>query len=274
MGVQHVREAGTIPGAEGINLQEGNSRGVLLLHGFGDTPQTLLLLARELSAAGNDVVVPLLPGHGTSVESFIASRRKDWLELAREELARIRATHSSVVLGGLSMGGALAAILASEARDIESLILLAPYLDVPARIKLAAGTHWIWSAAAGARRSNSPSSILDPAERKKNLGYGVYSGRLLFELWRLAASAQRSLSRITAPTLLIQSRRDPRIRPAVAERAIAAVGAREKKLVWVEGAGHIITVDYGRAIVFEEVKAWISRHQMRIQDQPQSTIED
>jgi esterase/lipase len=38
------------------------------------------------------------------------------------------------------------------------------------------------------------------------------------------------------------------------------LGAREKKLVWTEGAGHVITVDYGRERVYSEVRAWLDAH--------------
>ena len=173
----------------------------------------------------------------------------------------MQATHETVALAGLSMGGALAAILASGAPATPSLVLLAPYLDMVPKIKIAAATQWIWSGAAGAQMSKSPNSILDPDERAKNLGYGgVYSGRLLYELWRLGVEARRALPEITSPTLLIQSRTDPRVASAVAERALAAIGAEEKRLVWIEGAGHVITVDYGRAKVFDEVNRWIVRH--------------
>lgn len=255
-----IIESGTIAGAESIDIQEGNSNGVLLLHGFGDTPQTLRLLARELHDAGYDVRAPLLPGHGRSVDAFMASRREQWLACTREEYARMRASHSSVAVGGLSMGGTLAAILAAEEPDIPALILLAPYLDMPVAHRLASASHWIWGSAAGARKSKDPGSIRDPAERAKNLGYGVYSGRLLYELWRLAALARQSLPKITSPTLLVQSRADPRIAPEVAERAFAAIKSVDKKLAWTEGAGHIITVDYGRALVFDEVREWITAH--------------
>lgn len=264
MASEHTVDVGTISGAEGINLQEGNSHGVLLLHGFGDTPQTLTLLARELFASGYDVVAPLLPGHGTNVELFIRSRRTDWLACARVELTRMRENHESVALAGLSMGGALAVILAAETPDTPALVLMAPYLDMAPKAKLAAATQWFWSEAAGARRSTSPDSILDPEERAKSLGYGgVYSGRLLYELWRLSTMARRALADIRSPTLVIQSRTDPRVASAVAENALAAIGAEEKKLVWIEGAGHVITVDYGRAKVFEEVKSWIAAHTPR-----------
>jgi len=251
---QIVRE-----GAETINLQEGNSRGVLLLHGFGDTPQTLRQLAVVLHAAGFDVRAPLLPGHGTTVADFLESRRRDWLSCARTELAEMRRNCDRVALVGLSMGGALAAILAAENPDTPALVLLAPYVDMPAIPRLAASTFWIYG---GNRvmKSNSPNSIRDPAERAKNIGYGAYSGRLLFELWRLSGLARASLSRIVSPTLIMQSRTDPRIANEVAERAYAALGTTEKKLVWIEDTGHIITVDYGHEKVFDEVREWLTAH--------------
>ena len=62
---------GIIPGAEPLALTPpGAPMGVVLLHGFGDTPQTLASLARALCAAGLDVDVPLLPGHGRTLREF------------------------------------------------------------------------------------------------------------------------------------------------------------------------------------------------------------
>jgi carboxylesterase len=255
-------DAAIKPGAEPIDLQEGNSHGVLLLHGFGDTPQTLRLLAHDLHRHGFDVRAPLLPGHGTNVEQFALSRRAGWIDAARHELSAFSSVHATVSIAGLSMGGALAAILAAEHAELSSLVLIAPYLEMPLSHRAAAAAHWLWGPVAGIQRGASPRSILDPVERSKNLGYGVYSGRLLYELWRLASRAQRALPRVTIPTLIIQSRGDPRVAPRTAERALEKIGAREKKLVWVEG-GHIVTVDFDRDKVFAEARSWITTHDRR-----------
>jgi carboxylesterase len=72
--------------------------------------------------------------------------------------------------------------------------------------------------------------------------------------------ARKSLPQVVAPTLIIQSREDPRVAQDVAESALDALGATDKKLVWVEGAGHIITVDYGRELVFSGVEKWLTMH--------------
>ena len=169
------------------------------------------------------------------------------------------AHHEVVVLGGLSMGGAIAAILAAEYPDTPTLVMMAPYMDMPFTHKIAAFGYWFWGADRK-RKGNSPGSIRDPLERAKNVGYGAYSARLLRELARLSAKARRALPRIKMPTLIVQSRTDPRIKPEIAERTLASLGSKEKRLVWIENAGHIITVDYGREQVFREVREWIDAH--------------
>ena len=252
--------AGVIKGAETIDLQEGGSHGVLLLHGFGDTPQTLTLLARRLAKSGYGVFVPLLPGHGRTMQAFRRSRADEWIEAARESLYLMRARYATVSVIGLSMGGALAVIIASGASEIASVVLIAPYLGMPLPLRIAARTHWVWGALAGEINARNPRSIHDPIEREKNLAYGAVTGRALYELSKVVRKARKALPTVTAPTLVILSREDPRVATAVADIAMKEIGAHDKKLVLTEGAGHIITVDYGRERVFSEVEKWVRMH--------------
>lgn len=241
-------------------MQEGGSHGVLLLHGFGDTPQTLSLLARKLHKAGYSVLVPLLPGHGRSMQEFRRSRAEEWIAATEQSLAELRRRTERASVVGLSMGGALAVVLASKVKDIEALVLIAPYLGMPATIRFAAMTHWAWGRIAGEVNARNPRSIRNPVERERNLAYGYVTGRALFELWKVVRAARKALASVTAPTLIVQSREDPRISPSVAESALRWLGAKQKRLVWTEGAGHIITVDYGRERVFHEVETWLGAH--------------
>jgi carboxylesterase len=257
---QGADAAAVLPGAETIDLQEEGSPGVLLLHGFGDTPQTLGLLARRLRKSGYSVLAPLLPGHGRSMASFRKSRARDWVAAANAAYVAMYASHASVSVVGLSMGGALAVLLAAQQRDIPALVLIAPYLGMPRVLRVAAATHWLWGRLAGEVNARSPRSIRDPIEREKNLAYGAVTGRELHELSDVVKRARKALTEIRAPTLIVQSREDPRISPHVAEFALKTLGSAEKELVWTEGAGHIITVDYGRERVFSEVERWLGAH--------------
>jgi carboxylesterase len=155
------------------------------------------------------------------------------------------------------MGGALAVILAAELQDIPALVLLAPYLGMPWHMRVAVTFAGLWSDWIGPIAATSNRSVHDPAEREKNLSYGSVTGRALHELALVMQQARRALPDVTTRTLLIQSREDNRVSPRVAERAFSALGAADKRLLVTQGAGHIITVDYGRERVFEEIRAWL-----------------
>jgi carboxylesterase len=250
---------GIIPGAEPLSLTTpGAQMGVVLLHGFGDTPQTLASLAQALYAEGMDVEVPLLPGHGRTLREFASSNGSEWLAAARAAHAEMRARHSRVALVGLSLGGALAASVAADDPELAALVLLAPYVDTPPLFRMlvraapAIGLVLPYVGGEGAQ------SILDPEARAQALAYGATTPHLVRELVKSADAARASLARISAPTLYVQSREDNRITEAVARRAFALLGARTKKLELLSGCGHVLTVDFCRERVAMLVRDWLT----------------
>ena len=251
---------GIVAGARPIARDAGTGRAVLLLHGFGDTPQTLHYVADALQAAGYTVRAPLLPGHGRTLADFRASRAKQWIAAARDAYAELAATFGPSPVVGLSMGGALGIILAAETPTMPALALVAPYVSVPRRARFVARFYPLWELLTPYFRSGGERSILDPAERAQALGYGVLTPRLLFELSRVVRRVQVSLPRVRVPTLVIHGLNDERIPPDAAAREYARLGAAEKELVWTKEGGHVLTVDYGRDRVIELVLDWVARH--------------
>ena len=251
---------GIVVGASTIDLPAEGNRAVLMLHGFGDTPQTMSYLASYIHAQGWSVRAPLLPGHGRSLSEFAASRSTDWIQFAREELASMCERYEVVMLVGQSMGGSLATILAAESPNVQALALLAPYLSMPTRLRRAASIHHLLGSVMPFLRGGGEHSIRDPHEVTKNLAYRYTTPRLVFELGRVVDRAREAATRVTVPVLVIQSRQDNRIPPEAAERAFALFGAKDRQLMWTEGNGHIISVDYGRQAIFATVSDWLATH--------------
>lgn len=233
---------------------------MLLLHGFGDTPQTLHYVADALHAAGYTVRAPLLPGHGRTLAEFRATGARHWIAAARDAYAELTATFGPSPVVGLSMGGALGIILAAETPTMPALALVAPYVSVPRRARLVARLYPLWELVTPYFRSGGERSILDPVEREQALGYGVLTPRLLFQLSRVVRRVQVSLPRVRVPTLVIHGLNDERIPPDAAGREYARLGAAEKELVWMAEGGHVLTVDYGRHRVIDLVLDWLARH--------------
>jgi carboxylesterase len=270
---------GIIVGAGPISFSASGAPGTrqpaaLLLHGFGDTPQSLAHLAAYLHDRGWTVRVPLLPGHGRTLGEWARTRAADWLDAARAELAVLRRQHDAVALVGLSMGGALASVLAAEesARDsasatrdghtarIVALVLIAPYLAMAWWMRTLARLHHVIAPVMPYAYAGGGPSILDPDERQQNLAYGVTTPRLVNELAHVVRAARAALAQITIPTLLVQSRFDNRIRPATAEWALDVLGSADKRLVWIDRGGHIITADHGHEEVSSCVESWLATH--------------
>ena len=58
-----------LPGAEPFSAP-GGPHGALVVHGFTGTPQSMRGLAQAFARAGYAVELPLLPGHGTTVDDM------------------------------------------------------------------------------------------------------------------------------------------------------------------------------------------------------------
>jgi len=157
---------------------------------------------------------------------------------------------------------ALATILAAEG-GVEALVLLAPYLVLPRRAARIGTFHRLVSPFVPYLRSRSEFSILDPEARRKALGRGITTPRLLHELSLVLRRARAALPSVTAPTLVIHSRHDPRVTVADAETSFGVLGSEEKVLEWVERSGHVISVDFDRDLVAKQVIDWLESHVMR-----------
>lgn len=107
----------------------GGRAGVLVVHGFTGCPQSLKPLARAFAAAGFAVELPLLPGHGTTVEEMARTSWDDWSGAVERAYAELASRCERVVVAGLSMGGTLAVWLATRRPEVAGLVLVNPLVD-------------------------------------------------------------------------------------------------------------------------------------------------
>jgi carboxylesterase len=116
-------------------LGDKNARSaVLLLHGFTGSPWEIRPLAEALAARGAFVSGPRLPGHGTTPEAMLYAGWRDWVEAAQVALLEL-GEFERVFVGGLSMGGLLALILAGRhPKRVSKVVLMAPVLKLQSRI--------------------------------------------------------------------------------------------------------------------------------------------
>ena len=121
------------------------SRGaVFLFHGFTACPQQFFEWSNELTAAGFEVFLPLLPGHGRmkhetgpdagkTDHSMLpdAGHWEQWLEYTDKMVRLMSLYPGKRQLGGLSVGGAVALMASQEAPELfERQLVFTPFLFV------------------------------------------------------------------------------------------------------------------------------------------------
>ncbi len=100
----------------------------LLIHGLNDSPFIWRDMANALADRGFDVRAILLPGHGSTPEAMLSISYKRWLSAAREQVSLYRDSDTPFYLGGFSLGGVIATLLAAEKKSnpIDGLLLFSP----------------------------------------------------------------------------------------------------------------------------------------------------
>ncbi len=248
---------GIIVGAESIRLTGTRRGAIVLLHGYNDSPQALAGVAREMHARGWSVRVPLLPGHGRTLQAFAASHAEEWIAAARRELHEALAEHAEVAVGGLSMGGAIAVILAARHPKVKAIVGFAPFLHAAWPLRLLSLFSPIAALASRYMASGGQHSVHDRVAAASMISYGCSTPRLLAQLAYVLRLARRVLPDVRQPVLMMQSREDNRIPPSAAEEAFARLGSADKTLVWTTGAGHVITVDFGHEALERQAADWL-----------------
>lgn len=238
-------------GAEEYFLQGNNHKGVLLIHGYTGTPAELRLLGDYLHKEGYTVLGVRLPGHGTTPHDLNETQWPIWYEAARLGCERLLKCTEEVMVAGLSMGGLLAIKIAAEMPVKKAVFMAAPIYVQDKRVPfLPLLKHFI-------RYIKKKKRTYFTAD-KYNLSYDVMPVKPLTSLFALVKECkEQALPKITIPCLIVQSRAEHTVAPKSAQYIYDNLGSKQKKLLWLESSGHIVTLDHERETVFEEVSNFL-----------------
>jgi carboxylesterase len=246
--------SGLMRGAEPFLFRRGRT-GCLLLHGFTAAPHEMVRLGAHLANNGYTALGPRLAGHGTSPDDLARTRWPDWLASAEDGLYLLRGMCDRIVLMGMSMGGLLSVLLAADQPPAGLVLMSTPItlLQSPVRRWLKPLSLFV------PRVRKGPPDWYDPSVNAERVAYSAYPTRAAAEVQDLITRARATLPLVTVPTLIIHSRNDTFVVPANAELLLSELGAKDKKLLMVEGSNHLITLDAARQQVFQAAQAFVRR---------------
>ncbi len=101
-------------------------KGILLVHGLGDSPWSFNDIGTQLAKQGYLVRTVLLPGHGTQPRDMLDVTLAQWQQVVNDQALVMRREVSQVFLGGFSTGANLVLDYAYKHDDIAGLVLFSP----------------------------------------------------------------------------------------------------------------------------------------------------
>jgi len=235
-------------GAEPFEF-EGSDIGVLVLHGFTGSTQSMRYLGENLHRKfGFTVVGPRLPGHGTSPDDMETTTYLDWLAAAEEALKALAARKRKVFVTGLSMGGTLTLNLGARHGSLISGI--APIAGAVG--PLSEGfAEALFINPAPKRLPGIGSDIKAPDVTE--LAYAEVPVAKMNDVSVLIMATSSLLPRITAPVLVIHGREDHVVPAANAMRIVNAVSSSEVRLLWLDESYHVATLDNDKDLIVARV---------------------
>jgi len=249
-GTESVEEsqAGRTQGAEAVDASafdlrppeaEARDAAALCLHGLTGTPYEVRPVAEALVARGVRAVGPWMAGHEGGAAGLATTSYSDWLELARTELAKLRAETERVFLVGMSMGG-LVSLRLAQTEKVDALVVMGTPLVLAPPIPQLLPLIRLFASS----RAKTGSDIREPGARARHPGLEAMPFAAVAELIQLQAEVIPDLGKIEVPIMVAHGRLDSTARPRDAERIYREVASEEKELFFLERSGHVATVDY------------------------------
>ncbi|MEN1967460.1 alpha/beta fold hydrolase [Lentibacillus sp. N15] len=229
----------------------GNDTGVLVIHGFTGSAQSMYYLGKQLADTGFTVFGPRLTGHGTQPEDMEQASYQDWIQTVEDGLEKLQVTCSNVFVAGLSMGGTLTLYLAEKYPEIKGIVPINAAIEMPELIK-----NYQDLSPTDTRFVDGIGSDIKQAGVQE-LAYSKTPVKSMGELIRLAELVRDDLGKITAPALIFSSVEDHVVPPENSREIYESITSENRTITLLENSYHVATLDHDKELIAEKSIAFI-----------------
>ncbi|HEY9724454.1 MAG TPA: alpha/beta fold hydrolase [Oscillatoriaceae cyanobacterium] len=227
-------------------MAEKKALGVLILHGFTGSLDTVRGLVPTVEKLGLPWRMPVLRGHGTRPEDLKGVQPREWVEDAESALKDLLGECDRAVVVGLSMGGLVALNVAvAHPQEVAGLVLVGtfmrcadPLAHLTPLLKLLF-PYW-----------DSPPSFADQSRAQACTNYKRFPTDTFSRLLNFASETERRLGEVQMPVLILHARKDTVAHPIVPKVLEDKLGSTDKRTVWFERSGHEMMQDLEAEEVF------------------------
>lgn len=226
---------------------DGGRIGVLVIHGFMGSPQSIAPWAEGFHHAGFTVSAPTLTGHGRSWEELNQAQWSDWYRDVEQSFLALKEKCDHIFVAGFSMGGALALRL-SQIRGSEiagTLLVNAAIYDERWSMKLVPLLSKVipslGSGPTDVSKPNPPKHIFERIPL-----------RALHSLQKLWRTVEEDLYLVDVPLLVGYSLEDHTVHPTNSETIMDNVYSANIREVIFTNSFHNVPLDHDAPLLIEE----------------------
>jgi len=234
---------------------EGDTTGVLVLHGFTGSPQTVRYWAEGIAADGHTVILPRWPGHGTTVDDMQKTTAAEWVAESEMGLRGLQERCDRIFVCGISGGGTVAFDLAERFGDrLNGVVTVnASMFSRDPRVKLAPlfGKFPL-------KLKGISDDIADKTQHE--LAYKQVPTKAAASMLKYQTSVMNKLADVRVPVLLMASRNDHVVHTDNSPYILEHISSTDKELLWLEKSYHVATLDYDKDLIIERTNRFIKEH--------------
>ncbi|WLR58818.1 alpha/beta hydrolase [Guptibacillus hwajinpoensis] len=227
---------------------DGNHIGVLVLHGFTGSTQSMRYLGEQLASEGYTVCGPRLKGHGTHYEDMEQSTYKEWIQSVEDGYQWLNDRCDEIFITVLSMGGTLTLYLAEKHPEVKGIMPINAAIDLPGLEQMRGKTEPRFLDAIG-------SDI--KAEGVDELAYEKTPTKSIQEILALTEITRKDLKTISAPALIFKSLEDHVVPPENSTTIYNEIASSNKEVIELKNSYHVATLDHDKELIAEKCKAFV-----------------
>lgn len=237
--------------------------GALLIHGLTGIPKEMRPVGKLLEQNGVVVSTPMLAGHGATYKEMLAVGYEDWIESCQQALDELKKQCDVVVAAGLSMGALLSLMMAARNDCVRGIGLLSPTLKYDGKMAtkwqiflpfvdflpiIGRLCYWTESAPYGLKDERLQKMItrqIEAAKKGESDDFGLFRtyARPIRQLDHLVRLAKKEAPGVTAQSIVVHSLEDTLTSEENAVEIYNLLGSPEKRLIFISGCDHVMTLD-------------------------------
>jgi len=237
--------------------------GVLIIHGFTATLESVEALRKPLQEMGIPVSIPLLAGHGApSPDALHGVGWEAWLKDAELAFRDFSLEVERVIVIGHSMGALLALNLAvRHPKQVDSLILATPALRLVSLFAPGRPLHFAAPLVSMIiKKWDLKSDLQELRPRCQAPHYAWVPTEAILSLFELIERTESLLDQVNVPFMILHNRKEATVLPQSATMLCNRVSTAsvERSIVWFECSGHQIFCDCERDKAVQTIMTYVA----------------